>query len=186
MSKSHDRPKSTAMVVTLIALSFALADSTVAETDTVARAISTARVKRIARNVANQEISKRAPGLSVGSAVSAQSANTASSANPLLFARVAADGTIDPANSQGVTSGNVTKPLPGGLYCFSGLPAIKGGQITPEIVDGVLRIEFGQLGFGNLGSLCPPATQFFVTTLSRDAGGALSFGAGPFFLHLYQ
>ena len=180
------------MVVTLIALSFALADSAVAETDTVARAISTARVKRIAKNVANQEISKRAPGLSVGSAVSAESANTAntanaaSSANPLLFARVAADGTIDPANSQGVTSGNVTKPLPGGLYCFSGLPAIKGGQITPEIVDDVLRIEFGQLGFGNLGSLCPPATQFFVTTQSRDDDGVLSFGAGPFFLHLYQ
>ncbi|MGH8587862.1 MAG: hypothetical protein ACREXX_00565 [Gammaproteobacteria bacterium] len=189
MSKSHDRPKSTAIVVTLIALSFALADSAVAETDTVARAISTARVKRIARGVANQEISNRAPGLAVGSAVSAESANTAntaSSANPVLFARVAADGTVDPANSKGVSSGNVTKPLPGGLYCFSGLPAIKGGQVTTEIVDGVLQTEFGQLGFGDLGSLCPPATQFFVTTLSRDAGGMLSFGPGPFFLHLYQ
>ena len=188
MSKSHDRPKSTAMVVTLIALSFALADSAVAETDTVARAISTARVKRIARNVANQEINKRAPGLSVGSAVSAESANTAntaSSANPLLFARVAADGTVDPANSQGVTSGNVTKPLPAGLYCFSGLPAIKGGHITPEIVAGELQFEFGQLGFGNVDSLCPPATQFFITTISRDAVGVLSFGPGSFFLHLY-
>lgn len=191
MSKSYYRSKPAAMVVTVIALSFVLPDSAVAETDTVARAISSASVKRIARNVANQEINKRAPGLSVGSAVSAQSANTASSANPVLFARVAADGTVDPANSQGVTSGNVTKPLSGGLYCFSGLPAIKGGQITPEIVAGLLQIEFGQLGFGNLtgpsgSGLCPPATQFFVTTVSRNASGALSFSPGPFFLHLYQ
>ena len=123
-------------------------DSAVAETDTVAKAISSASV-------------------------------------PLLFARVAADGTVDPANSQGVTSGNVTKPLPAGLYCFSGLPAIKGGQITPEIVAGELQFEFGQLGFGNVDSLCPPATQFFVTTISRDAAGVLSFGPGSFFLHLY-
>ena len=149
MSKSYYRSKPAAMVVTVIALSFVLPDSAVAETDTVARAISSARVRRIA----NQEINKREPGLSVGSAVSAQSANTAntaSSANPVLFARVAADGTVDPANSQGVTSANVTKPLPAGLYCFSGLPAIKGGQITPEIVAGALQIEFGQLGFGNV------------------------------------
>ena len=133
MSKSYYRSKPAAMVVTVIALSFVLPDSAVAETDTVARAISSARVRRIA----NQEINKRAPGLSVGSAVSAQSANTAntaSSANPVLFARVAADGTVDPANSQGVTSANVTKPSPAGLFCFSGLPAIKGGQVTPEIV----------------------------------------------------
>ena len=185
MSKSYYRSKPAAMVVTVIALSFVLPDSAVAETDTVARAISSARVKRIARNEANKEITKRAPGLSVGSAVSAESANTASSANPVLFARVAADGIVDPANSQGITSGNVTKPLPVGLYCFSGLPAIKGGQVTPEIAAGVLLIEFGQLGFGNVDSLCPPATQFFVQTLSRDDAGALSFGAGPFFLHLY-
>ena len=73
MSKSYYRSKPAAMVVTVIALSFVLPDSAVAETDTVARAISTARVKRIARSVANQEINKRAPELSVGSAVSAQS-----------------------------------------------------------------------------------------------------------------
>lgn len=188
MSKSYYRSKPAAMVVTVIALSFVLPDSAVAETDTVARAtISSARVRRIA----NQEINKRAPGLSVGSAVSAQSANTAntantaSSANPVLFARVAADGTVDPANSQGVTSANVTKPSPAaGLYCFSGLPAIKGGQVTPEIVANAF-FESGLLGFGDAVGNCPPATQFFVTTLSRNDAGVLSFGAGPFFLHLY-
>lgn len=179
MSKSYYRSKPAAMAVTVIALSFVLPDSAVAETDTVARAISTARVKRIARNVANNEINKRAPGLSVGSAVSAQSAN------PVLFARVAADGSVDPANSQGVTSANVTKPPPAvGLYCFSGLPAIKGGQVTPEIVGNAF-FEFGLLGFGDAGGNCPPGTQFSVTTLSRNDAGVLQFDTGPFFLHLY-
>ena len=188
MSKSYYRSKPAAMVVTVIALSFVLPDSAVAETDTVARAISSARVKRIARNVANQEINKREPGLSVGSAVSAQSANTAntaSSANPVLFARVAADGTVDPANSKGVTSANVTKPSPtAGLFCFSGLPAIKGGQVTPEIVAQEF-FETGLLGLGDALGNCPAGTQFFVTTLSRTEAGVLSFGSGPFFLHLY-
>lgn len=72
MSKSQYRSKPAAMVVTVIALSFALADAAVAETDTVARAISRARVRSIARTVANQQIDIRAPGLPVGSAVSAQ------------------------------------------------------------------------------------------------------------------
>ena len=187
MSKSYYRSKPAAMVVTVIALSFVLPDSAVAETDIVAKAISSARVRRIARSVANQEINKRAPGLSVGSAVSAQSANTAntaSSANPVLFARVAADGTVDPANSQGVTSANVTKPSPAGLFCFSGLPAIKGGQVTPEIVAQEF-FETGLLGIGDALGNCPAGTQFFVTTLSRNAAGVLLFGTGPFFLHLY-
>jgi hypothetical protein len=179
MSKSYYRSKPAAMVVTVIALSFVLPDSAVAETDTVAKAISSARVKRIARSVANQEINKRAPELSVGSAVSAQSAN------PVLFARVAADGTVDPANSKGVTSANVTKPLPDGLFCFSGLPAIKGGQVTPEIVAQEF-FESGLLGLGDALGNCPAGTQFFVTTLSRTDAGVLSFDSGPFFLHLYQ
>lgn len=191
MSKSHYRPKPTAMFVTVIALSFALADWAVAETDAVARAISTAKVRRIARSVANQEINIRAPGLSVGSAVSAQSANTANtanfanSANPVLFARVFETGVVDAANSKGVGSANVDVPLPGiGIYCFSGLPAIKGGQVTPDFSGGIAS-EFGQLGFGNLSGQCPPVTQFFVVTISRTANG-LIFDPGAFFLHLYQ
>lgn len=180
MSKSYYRSKPAAMVVAVIALSFVLPDSAVAETDTVARAISTARVKRIARSVANQEIGKRAPGLSVGSAVSAQSANTASSANPVLFARVNADGTVDPAFSKGVGSGNVTAPV-AGLYCFSGLPAIMGGQVTPDLTNGLFS-QLGQFGFGTAGGNCPPATQFFVALIVVPN----SFAGGPFFLHLYQ
>ena len=183
MSKSYYRSKPAAMVVTVIALSFVLPDSAVAETDTVAKAtISSARVRRIA----NQEINKRAPGLSVGNAVSAQSANTAntantaSSANPVLFARVAADGTVDPAFSKGVVSGNVTAPF-AGLYCFSGLPAIMGGQVTPDLTNGLFS-EFGQFGFGNALGNCPPATQFFVALIVVPN----SFAGGPFFLHLYQ
>ena len=58
MSKSYYESKPAAMVVTVIALSFVLPDSAVAETDTVARAISSARVEV----QANQEINKREPG----------------------------------------------------------------------------------------------------------------------------
>ena len=97
---------------------------------------------------------------------------------------MAADGTVDPANSQGVTSANVTKPSPAGLFCFSGLPAIKGGQVTPEIVANAF-FEIGLLGFGDAVGNCPAGTQFFVTTLSRNDAGVLLFGTGPFFLHLY-
>ena len=183
MSKSYYRSRPAAMVVTVIALSFVLPDSAVAETDTVAKAISSARVRRIARAVATDEINKRASGLSVGSAVSAESANTAntaSSANPVLFARVNADGTVDPAFSKGVASGNVTAPL-AGLYCFSGLPAIMGGQVTPDLTNGLFS-QLGQFGFGTAGGNCPPATQFFVALIIVPN----SFAGGPFFLHLYQ
>jgi len=189
VKKSYDRPISISMAVTVIALSFSLAEPVVAGTDTMARQISTAKVKRIAKTVVNQEINRRVPGLSVGSAVSAQSANTANtantanfanSANPVLFARVAANGGVFTANSKGVSSANVASPLPG-VYCFSGLPGIKGGQVTLDIFDTV-DDEVGQFGLGDI-LVCPVEAQFVVVTFSQSGGFLVPTA---FFLHLYQ
>lgn len=191
MNRSH-HGTSTALVATVIALYFALGDSAVAETDVVASAISAARVRSIARRVANQQITIRAPGLSVGSAVGAQSANTANSANaanfsnsanPVLFARVLSTGQVDAANSKGVGSANVTVPLPG-LYCFSGLPAIKGGQVTPDFFESQ-GDESGQFALGTIAPPCAPATQFFVLIRDPDLPDNVVVPGG-FFLHLYQ
>lgn len=46
MRKSYDRPISMSMAVTVIALSLSLAEPVVADTDTMARQISTAKVKK--------------------------------------------------------------------------------------------------------------------------------------------
>lgn len=110
-------------------------------------------VKKISRKVANRQITKRAPKLSVNRANSANTADTAANADKLggqpassyapattlRTALVAANGTVDAAHSDGVGGANVTQPV-GGVYCFNGLsPAprsvvasVAGGQATVQ------------------------------------------------------
>jgi hypothetical protein len=82
--------------------------------------------KRIAKKVSNKQITKRAPGLSVkhaktaDSATNANHATSADSANPIAFAQVSASGSVIAANSRGITQANVTHPGTG-TYCFGGL-----------------------------------------------------------------
>jgi hypothetical protein len=50
----------------------------------------------------------------------------------ILYAHVSPNGVIDVENSKGISQANITHPHTG-LYCFSGLPVVKGGQITPDL-----------------------------------------------------
>jgi hypothetical protein len=74
---------SPAMVVAVVALSFALAGSALAGTDALTSKLDKTekkQVKKIAKKQANKRISKRAPGLSVANAVNATNATRADSA----------------------------------------------------------------------------------------------------------
>jgi hypothetical protein len=93
------------------------------------------------QGIADKEIKKLAPGLSVANAdkLGGQPASSYAPATTLRTAFVAGNGTVDPAHSDGVSSANVTQPV-AGLYCFNGLsPAprtvvasVAGGQATVQ------------------------------------------------------
>jgi hypothetical protein len=139
MMKSLRRP-SPATVISIVALIVALGGTAIA-----GGVLNKKKVKKISTNVANGEITKRAPGLSVASAKDAdklggQPASFYAPATTLRTAFVAGNGTVDPAHSDGVSTANVTQPV-AGLYCFNGLsPAprtavasVAGGQATVQV-----------------------------------------------------
>jgi hypothetical protein len=81
MERLRGRKPSPAMVVSIIALVFALAGSAAAGVATVS--VLSKKEKKQTRTIARDEINKAAPGLSVGNAVNAQTANSAQSAGAL-------------------------------------------------------------------------------------------------------
>ncbi len=68
----------------------------------------------------------------VPSAVKAEFATSAESANPVIFARVEANGQVDPGRSKGIGSADVKSSNPN-IYCIS-VPGFNplGAQVTPE------------------------------------------------------
>ncbi|HEY8081936.1 MAG TPA: hypothetical protein VIE64_00090 [Solirubrobacterales bacterium] len=70
----------------------------------------------------------------VPSANKSNSAKTAESANPVIFAEVNQDGSVDSSNSKGITSADVSTPGKGNVYCIK-VPGFnpKGGQVTPQV-----------------------------------------------------
>jgi hypothetical protein len=68
----------------------------------------------------------------VPSAVKAEFATSAESANPVAFARVEASGKVDPAFSKGIGSADVKSPSPA-VYCISAGFSPRGAQVTPEV-----------------------------------------------------
>ena len=189
MSKRIKRP-SPAMVIAITALITALSGTAIA-----GGVLNKKKVKKIATNVANKQIESRAPGLSVARAISADSAsnatsadhatsantasnatsadhatsaNTATSANPVAFAHVATDGTVDAGRSKNITSANVSSEG-SGLYCFRGLGfAFTGAQVTTDYDDsfGTFSPQFGE----QVPSTCTPDAQAYVLMLEKDAG----------------
>jgi len=81
MQRLRGRKPSPAMVVSIIALAFAVAGSAVAGVATIS--VLSKKEKKQTRNIANSEIDKRAPGLSVANAQSAANATNAQSAGAL-------------------------------------------------------------------------------------------------------
>jgi hypothetical protein len=111
MRRFRVRTPSPAMVVAITALVFAVAGTAVAGVATIS-ALSK-KEKKQTRNIADSEITKQAPGLSVANADNL-------GGRPLRTALVLANGTVDAAHSDGVSQANVTQPV-GGVYCFDGL-----------------------------------------------------------------
>jgi hypothetical protein len=87
MERLKGRKPSPAMVVSIIALVFALAGSAAAGVATIS--VLSKKEKKQTRNIAKDEINKAAPGLSVASAETAKSANTANTANSANTANTA-------------------------------------------------------------------------------------------------
>jgi hypothetical protein len=117
----------------------------------------------------------------VPSATSAETATSAGSANPEAFAHVLEGGSVDAANSKGVTSANVTAPGDG-VYCFTALPlAPRGAQATQEYPaddEVVLQFSLGSTG------VCPAGTQAFVqSTDSATSNIGLNTG---FYIAFYR
>jgi hypothetical protein len=102
---------------------------------------------------------------------------SANSANPVAFAKVAANGVVDGANSKGITSPNISHALLSGIYCIS-VPAFapRGGQATVQAGGADATAQIGIGGTANCGG----ATQ--VSTW--NAAGALSDQA--FYVSLYR
>jgi hypothetical protein len=123
------------MVLSIIAVVFSLAGTGAASVATIS-ALSK-KEKKQTRNIADSEITKKAPGLSVANAD--KLGGQPASSYTLRTALVAANGTVDAAHSDGVNQANVTQPV-GGVYCFNGLsPAprsvvasVAGGQATVQ------------------------------------------------------
>lgn len=112
----------------------------------------------------------------VPSAAFATNATNAGSANPVLFARVNAEGKVDAGFSKGIFEGNVTTGTPG-IYCVS-VPGFnpRGAQVTAEFnVDGDIT------AYAKVGGTNCPAPKVEVRTF---AGGSPE--KEPFYLVLYQ
>jgi len=118
MAKTLAKRPSPWFIVGVIALAVGLVGTAIAGTDALDRAISKSKVKKIA----NKQINKAAPGLTVGNAqaLGGQPASAYVSSSGVRLVRINSNGTIDPAQSKGVTQANVT--LEGtSNYCISGL-----------------------------------------------------------------
>jgi hypothetical protein len=131
--------------------------------------LTPAQVKKIAKSVADAEVARLAPGLSVRSARTASVATSARA--PAMYAQVTSGGGVT-TNSQGIAQGNVIRAH-AGLYCFVGLSSVpKGGVVT---VDSAIPGpgsggDLAQVGLGRivhrLVGECPDGTQAYVVTFT--------------------
>jgi hypothetical protein len=106
-----------------------LADGAVGSEKLAAGAVTTSGLANGA--VTGEKVDESSLG-QVPSAAKAEFATSAESANPIVFARVSANGKVNAAFSQGIGSGDVKATLPN-VYCISapGFNA-RGAQVTPE------------------------------------------------------
>jgi hypothetical protein len=133
-------------------------------------AITPSDVRRIAKAVADAEIARLAPGLSVRSAATANST--------AMYAQIASGGAVT-TNSMGIVQGSVVHPEPG-FYCFTKLRnAPKGGVATIDtnVAGGGSGGDLVQVGVGTIRR-CPAGTQAFVAIFKTEGG----FVDDPFFV----
>ncbi len=173
----------------LVAL-IAIGGVAVAGTATSSKKKSKGLTAAQARSIADQQIAAQAPGLSVAraanatnadNATNAGNASTAGSANPIAFAHINSDGSIDQAKSKNMANATVSRPSTG-MYCFYQLGfAFKGAQVTTDYDDSMNEIgpQFGSTD----SSACTPAADAYVLLLITD--GTAEANAG-FFIVFYN
>jgi hypothetical protein len=113
-------------------------------------------------------------------ATTAGSATFAESANPEVFAKVNTDGTVDGANSKGLTDADVTNPG-AGVYCIT-VPSFtpRGAQATTQF--GGSGGTTAQVTIGGTGN-CPfPEVQ----VLTWSGGSTPTAGNLTFYVMLYH
>lgn len=160
-----------ALAIAAGALIVALGGAAVASPSRSSEGTTPAQVRKIAKGIADAEIARLAPGLSVKSALAANS--------PALYAQVTAAGIVA-ANSRGIVQANVSHPEKG-FYCFHGLLRTpKGGVavIDSNVPGGGSGPDLVQVGASGVRR-CPDGTQAHVVTFGRDDEGFLD---DPFFV----
>jgi hypothetical protein len=88
MRRMFRNPPSPAMVLAAVALILALAGTAIAGPDRLTREVTKSKVKKISKKQANKQITKRAPGLSVANAETANRAEIANSFGGMTAQRV--------------------------------------------------------------------------------------------------
>jgi len=103
---------------------------------------------------------------------------SANSANPVAFAHVNSNGTVDAANSKGITSPNISKPGTG-VYCVT-VPSFtpRGAQVSAQA--SAATATSANLALGGTASCGAPAVQVLTFV---GAGVATDLG---FYIELYR
>jgi hypothetical protein len=165
---------SPAIALATVALVLALTGTALGSRTATSAAITPGQVKKIA----DAEIKRLAPGLSVSSARTADS--------PATYAQVTAAGVVT-VNARGIVQANVTRAR-SGLYCFTGLARVpKGGvaiidEAIPGPGSGVDLIQVGLGRFVHRVGNCPDGTQAYVDTFT-PTGDLVD---DPFFVVLWS
>ncbi len=177
MSLSMRSRPSPAMIVAVVALSFALVGSAVAGTDAIDRAINKSKVKTIAKKQASKQIDEKAPGLSVANAVTAQNATNATTAanGAAAYGEFTQTGTVRAGalNMNNLTVG--TEPF---VYCedqaFKAV-TITGGFAAPNDIASAAAISRQQIADAGITPQvvgCPANTEWIYTTWDATGTGA--------------
>jgi hypothetical protein len=131
-------------------------------------AVTTAKIKAQAVTGGKIKLS------TLGKVPSAERADTATTAAPLAYARVAFAGTIDPAFAKGLAASNLQHPSPG-IYCFTVSYAVKTGQVTVEAdpePDDIASIALAGPSGGALPD-CPAGSDVEVITFDAETNSGL-------------
>jgi hypothetical protein len=112
----------------------------------------------------------------VPSANIANSAATATTANPEAFARVSLEGTVFPGDSKGIGTADVKLGDLPGIYCIAPPFSPKGAQVTPEYGAANNVSVFVKIGVNSC-----PAPQVEVRNYSAG-----SLQKGPFYVVFYR
>jgi hypothetical protein len=174
--RNRVRP-SPALIVAVLALVVALAGTAMAAPDLATKKVTKSKVKKISKKQANKQIKKKAPGLSVAHADTADQADNATNAEsstaPFAYAHVTEAGTVDTSRSKGITQANVLLNV-GGIICWDIPFAFKTVQLTQDSSGATVDAITVHSAISNppLGG-CPAGTD--LTTFSvAIPGGALN------------